>query len=83
MPDFSVRFELDKPTTLTLDGHRWGEFKALALFSKENWKGQFSMIYRVTNHGGKILVVSARIMKEHPDIRQIVRELLDAIRLDN
>ena len=83
MPDSRFRFDLENPTTLNIDGHQWGEFKTLVSVSKDNFTGHFSMIYRVTNHGGKVLLLTARIQKEHPDIRRFVRESLDAVRLDD
>jgi hypothetical protein len=81
MPGYRFRFDPKKPMVVNLGDCNWAEFNSLVSVSKDDFSGQFWMTQRLTNHKGRFLSVEARIMKDHPDIRRIVREALDAIRL--
>jgi hypothetical protein len=80
MPGYRWRFDPEKPTAVSVGDCKWAEFNSLVFFSKDSISGQFLITHRLANHKGRFLSVTARIMKDHPEIRRIVREALDAIK---
>jgi hypothetical protein len=79
MPGYRFRFDLEKPVAVNISDRKWAQFKTIASFSKDHINGHFATTQRVTNHKGKLVSVEANVVKEHPEIRRIVQEALDAI----
>ncbi len=82
-PQFQVRVGSEGHEILKRDGLTWGELRFRVYMTKDDYRAEFLIIQRVTNHGGKSFAFSGRVQRNHPGVEALVHEALDSVRFDD